>query len=254
MEQECGEMKKSNELLDLPIISISGVKQIGKIKGLIINPDNFSVDFLTVEQEDWQVGVKAVPFKRIVGIGETAVMVEQDNTVIDLDEIPIVNQLLNKKIHIIGSQVLTRRGFLSGEVTDYYFNEGNGQLESLLILSDKKETFLPIENVISLGKDHVIINDSLQEINNQISEQNANLQQAAPIQTGSISQNNSDRKAALKAKLIELLKGNSIKKDIFSKSGELLFEKGTVLTGDHIKILNDEGAKVLIEISLDLNE
>lgn len=254
MEQECGEMKKSNELLDLPIISISEVKKIGKIKGLIINPDNFSVDFLTVEQEDWQVGVKAVPFKKIVGIGETAVMVEHDNSVIDLDEIPIVNQLLNKKIHIIGSQVLTRKGFLSGEVSDYYFNEGNGQLESLLILSGNKETFFPIENVISLGKEHVIINDSLQEINNQISEQRMNLQQATPIQTGAVSQNNIDRKAALKAKLIELLKGNSIKKDIFSKSGELLFEKGTILSGEDIKVLHDEGAKVLIEISLDLNE
>ncbi|WP_338786907.1 PRC-barrel domain-containing protein [Metabacillus sp. FJAT-53654] len=247
-------MKKSNELLDLPIISISGVKKIGKIKGLIINPDNFSVDFLTVEQEDWQVGVKAVPFKKIVGIGETAVMVEHDNSVIDLDEIPIVNQLLNKKIHIIGSQVLTRKGFLSGEVSDYYFNEGTGQLENLLILSGNKETYFPIENVISLGKEHVIINDSLQEINNQISEQMMNLQQATPIQTGAVSQNNTDRKAALKAKLIELLKGNSIKKDIFSKSGELLFEKGTILSGEDIKVLHDEGAKVLIEISLDLNE
>ncbi|OAS89538.1 MULTISPECIES: PRC-barrel domain-containing protein [Metabacillus] len=247
-------MKKSNELLDLPIISISGVKKIGKIKGLIINPDNFSVDFLTVEQEDWQVGVKAVPFKKIVGIGETAVMVEHDNSVIDLDEIPIVNQLLNKKIHIIGSQVLTRKGFLSGEVSDYYFNEGTGQLENLLILSGNKETYFPIENVISLGKEHVIINDSLQEINNQISEQMMNLQQATPIQTGAVSQNNTDRKAALKAKLIELLKGNSIKKDIFSKSGELLFEKGTILSCEDIKVLHDEGAKVLIEISLDLNE
>ncbi|MBO1512442.1 PRC-barrel domain-containing protein [Metabacillus bambusae] len=247
-------MKKSNELLDLPIISISGVKQIGKIKGLIINPDNFSVDFLTVEQEDWQVGVKAVPFKKIVGVGETAVMVEQDNSVIDLDEIPIVNQLLNKKIHIIGSLVLTRKGFLSGQVSDFYFNEENGQLESLLILSGNNETFLPIENVISLGKEHVIINDSLQEINNQISEQKTNLQQVAPMQTVGETQSFPDRKAALKAKLIELLKGNSIKKDIFSKSGELLFEKGTILSGEDIKVLHDEGAKVLIEISLDLNE
>jgi uncharacterized protein YrrD len=254
MEQECGEMKKSNELLDLPIISISGVNQIGKIKGLIINPDSFSVDFLTVEQEDWQVGVKAVPFKKIVGIGETAVMVEQDNSVIDLDEIPIVNQLLNKKIHIIGSQVLTRKGFLSGQVSDYYFNEGNGLLESLLILSGNKETYLPIENVISLGKEHVIINDSLQEINNQISEHKTDLQQATPIQTEANIPNITDKKAALKAKLIELLKGNSIRKDIFSKSGELLFEKGTILSSDDIKILHEEGAKVLIEISMDLNE
>lgn len=152
-------MKKSKQILDLPIISISEGKQIGKVQRLIINPENFSVDFVSVEQEDWQVSVKAIPYKKIVGIGESAVMVEQTNTVIDLNEIPFINELLNKKIHLLGSQVLTRKGNLLGEISDYYFNDGNGQLESLLINFGEKELFFPIENVLSLGNERVIIND-----------------------------------------------------------------------------------------------
>jgi uncharacterized protein YrrD len=247
-------MKKSKEIYDLPVISISDVNQIGKVKGLIINPENFSVDFLTVEQDDWQVSVKAIPYPKIVGIGESAVMVEKTNSVIDLNELPFINQLLNKQIHLIGSKVLTRKGDLSGEISDYFFNDDNGQLESLLILSGSNELFLPIENVISFGKDRVIINDSLLSSNIQHSKQtNAELR-VNPLKVGGEAKTQAEKKAEIKAKLIELLKVNPVSKDIYSKSGNLLFKKGTILTDTDISSLKKEGAKVFVEISMDLKE
>lgn len=90
-------MKKSTQILGQPIISISEGAEIGKVKSFVINPDKGSVDFLTIEHEDWQVSVKAIPFKKVVGIGEYAVTVESDRAVIDLNEIPIADQLVNKK-------------------------------------------------------------------------------------------------------------------------------------------------------------
>lgn len=93
-------MKKSTEITGLPIISIQEGQEIGTVKTLVINPEKGSIDFLTIEHEDWQVSVKAIPFKKIIGIGEYAVTVESDRAVIDLNEIPIANQLVNKKIRI----------------------------------------------------------------------------------------------------------------------------------------------------------
>ena len=60
-------MKKSVQINGLPIISIADGNQVGKVKSLVINPDKGSVDFLTIEHEDFQVSVKAIPFKKIVG-------------------------------------------------------------------------------------------------------------------------------------------------------------------------------------------
>jgi uncharacterized protein YrrD len=235
-------MKKSKEILELPIISIYDGEQLGRVKGLIINPEKFSVDFFTVEQENWQVSVRAIPFKKIIGIGESAMMVEQSNSVIDLNEIPFINQLINKQVHLIGSQVLTRKGDLLGEISDYFFSDETGQLDTLLINSENKELFFPIENVLSFGKERVIINDSLQEISEQI------------IKTSAKHESPTDKKAALTAKLIELLKANPLSKDIFSKNGDLLFEKGRILNNEDISTLKNEKAKVSIEISLDLKE
>lgn len=235
-------MKKSKEVLELPIISIYDGEQLGKVKGLIINPEKFSVDFFTVEQDNWQVSVKAIPFKKIIGIGESAMMVEQSNSVIDLNEIPFINQLINKQVHLIGSFVLTRKGDLLGKISDYFFSDETGQLDTLLINSEDKELFFPIENVLSFGKERVIINDSLQEISEQITKMSTE------------HESSTDKKAALKAKLIELLKANPLSKDIFSKNGQLLFEKGRVLNNEDISTLKNEEAKVSIEISLDLKE
>lgn len=61
--------EKSVEILNLPVISISEGEEIGQVKSLIINPEKFSVDFLTTQQEEWQVGVKAIPFKKSSVLG-----------------------------------------------------------------------------------------------------------------------------------------------------------------------------------------
>lgn len=235
-------MKNRKQVLELPIISISDGEQLGKVKGLIINPEKFSVDFFTVEEENWQVSVRAIPFKKIIGIGESAMMVEQSDSVIDLNEIPFINQLINKQVHLIGSQVLTRKGDLLGEISDYFFNDENGQLDTLLINSENQELFFPIENVLSFGKERIIINDSLQEISEQITKMST--EHEGPT----------DKKTVLKAKLIELLKANPLSKDIFGKNGKLLFEKGTILNNEDISTLENEEAKVSIEISMDLKE
>lgn len=81
-------MKKAKELLHLPIISISEGKQLGMIKDLIINPDEKSVNYLIIGQDDWQVSLDALSYDNVVGVGDSAVMIEQKNSILGLEEIP----------------------------------------------------------------------------------------------------------------------------------------------------------------------
>ncbi|MFV2048961.1 PRC-barrel domain-containing protein [Metabacillus sp. YM-086] len=185
-------MKKAKELLHLPIISISEGKQLGIIKDLIINPDEKSVNYLILGQDDWHGGLNALSYDKVVGVGDSAVMIEQKNSIIGLDDIPFIN----KMVPLIGSQVITRGGEHSGVISDYYFNEENGHLESLLIHSANNKFFLPIENVLYLGKERVITNESSSEM--------------VPIletdeQFGGKTENKSNKKDALKGMLNELI-------------------------------------------------
>src|SRR5690606_24800199 len=152
-------MKKSVEIVGLPIISIIDGIEIGKVKSLVINPEKGSVDFLTIEHEDWQVSVKAIPFKRVVGIGEYAVTIESDSSVIDLNEIPIANSLVNKKIKITNSKVMTRKGHLLGEVLEYYVDDETGNLLGTLLNVSGNEVALASESVLTYGKDIIIVEE-----------------------------------------------------------------------------------------------
>ena len=152
-------MKKSVQINGLPIISIADGNQIGKVKSLVINPDKGSVDFLTIEHEDFQVSVKAIPFKKIIGIGEYAVTVESENAVIDLNEIPIANQLVNKKIKITETKVMTRKGELIGEVQEYFVEDETGQILGMELKVDEKIVYLASDSVVTFGKDIIIVNE-----------------------------------------------------------------------------------------------
>ncbi|MCV9888903.1 PRC-barrel domain-containing protein [Metabacillus halosaccharovorans] len=190
-------MKKAKELLNLPIINMTEGSQVGFVKDLVIDPSELSVEFFIVGQGDWQVGVNALRYENVIGVGEFAVIVEGDQPLLDLRDIP----LLYKKGNLNGAQVVTTGGDFAGSIVDYYFNEENGQLESLLINSSNQELFFPIENVISLGREFIMVNGSISDM---IPRMEANDQQGAALQRREGQQN--IKKEALKVMLSELMK------------------------------------------------
>ncbi|MCD5323739.1 MULTISPECIES: PRC-barrel domain-containing protein [Pontibacillus] len=152
-------MKRSHEITELPIISIVDGKEVGRVKSLVINPDEGHVDFLTIEHKDWQVSVKAIPFKKVIGVGEYAVTIESTTAILDLDEIPIANELINKKVKIIGSKVMTRKGQLIGEVTEYYVNDDTGKVIAASVQMGNEEVVLESASVVTYSEHMTIVSE-----------------------------------------------------------------------------------------------
>ncbi len=282
-------MKNSLEIISQPIISISEGNQIGNVKSIVINPEKGSVDFLTIEHEDWQVSVKAIPFKKVIGIGEYAITVENDNAVIDLNEIPIANTLVNKKIKITNTKVMTRKGQLLGEVSEYYIDEENGNIIAMQLGVAGKDIILKAEAVLTFGKDILVVVENASDyyIENiedleesadaesveqsieqsiEVSEPVLAVEETTPELTdmsevvaeaeeevfGSLYQQLSESEKALKDKQIELLQGKEVSKDILNGQGELLFAKGTILTVTDIETAQSEGPSVVVELSMNV--
>ncbi|WP_017755971.1 PRC-barrel domain-containing protein [Calidifontibacillus oryziterrae] len=281
-------MKKSNQILGLPIISIADGQQVGSVKSLVINPDKGSIDFLTIEHDDWQVSVKAIPFKKVVGIGEYAVTVESESAIIDLNEIPIANQLVNKKIKINGTKVMTRKGELIGEVTEYYVDEDNGQILGTMLKLPSNEVALPSTAVLTFGKDIIIVKEdvqkyflnSIEELNQDVkSEKNATAERYAEIEESShmaatsidavlpqksdpfegvqmrteAQPSSSSEVQSIKSKQIDILKGKTVTKDIYDKNGNIIISSGTVLTEEDIVKAQEEGPSVIVELSMNVD-
>ncbi|MGR9049189.1 PRC-barrel domain-containing protein [Halobacillus faecis] len=247
-------MKKSVEIIGFPIISISAGEEIGRVKSIVINPEKGSVDFLTVEHEDWQVSVKAIPFQKIIGIGKYAITVESKHSILDLNEIPIANQLINKKVYIKGAQVMTRVGELVGEITEYYVNETNGQILSVDVTTgDQHSIEVSSEYIITYGENLLILNEefSTGEVEARDSEK-----APAPIETKKSfhfsTTANQERINELDRKQDELLEGKQATKNIVNSHGETVVTEGTVLTKAEIDQLKQYGPSVIVELSMNV--
>ncbi|NRD76007.1 PRC-barrel domain-containing protein [Bacillus sp. BRMEA1] len=245
-------MKKSTQITELPIINISDGSQLGKVKSLVINPDKGSVDFLTIEHDDWQVSVKAIPFKKVVGIGEYAVTIEAESAVIDLNEIPVANQLVNKKIKITNTKVMTRKGELLGEVQEYFIDQETGHILGMLLKVANHQVVLSADMVVTFGKDIIIVKedassyylDSVEMLENNT---------ASDSTVEEIDVANQDLQE-LKSKQIELLKGKTLVRDVLDQNGHILFPKGMILTAPDIIKAQQEGPEVLVELSMNVEE
>ncbi|MCA0986228.1 PRC-barrel domain-containing protein [Guptibacillus algicola] len=255
-------MKKSNQIVGLPIISIESGSEIGHVKSLVVNASDKSIDFLTVDHPDWDVSVKAVPFRKVIGVGEYAVMIEEEKSIFDLSEIPIANELVKKKISIIGTKIINRKGQFHGEVSEYYLDDNTGRVIGLEFKTNDTEQFLSTEHVITLGKDLLIVaEDAIDHIVNQPEELFEPLKpytsetysthgkvevvREAPKEEPSAEEDN-----GFKEKQIAILEGKKLLKDIYTPSGELLFEEGSVLTRDEIEKAQETGVGVVVEMSM----
>jgi uncharacterized protein YrrD len=272
-------MKSSAQVLGLPIISIENGSQVGKVKSLVINPEKGYVDFLVVEQEDWQISVKAIPFRKIVGIGEFAVTIEKESAIIDLNAIPIANELVNKKITIKNAKMMTRKGELLGEATEFYVDEETGMILGVQVQVGDRETILPAKQVLTYGKDIIIVReeapssfvDDMNELNHPLEKsqesefaENGKQSSTALADEQLIVENDQENNVVadeeeieiqtLKRKQIELLTGKKVKKDIMDRNGNIFIPAGAILTAEDVMRAQEEGPGVIIELSMHVEE
>ncbi|HSH24701.1 MAG TPA: PRC-barrel domain-containing protein [Massilibacterium sp.] len=234
-------MKLSKEVVSLPVICISDGKEIGTVKSLIVNNEKGSIDFLTINHEDMEFNVKAIPFKKVIGIGEYAVTIESENSILNLTEIPVANELITRNVKIINTKVMTRFGKLLGDVYEFVIDEATGAIVAILLNVNEKQVVLDVENVITYGKDLIVVSEKAED--NFLTSMNelGGEQQTEELegQLENIAQ-----------KQIDLLVGKKVQKDIVDEKGEVIIAENQVLTETDITKARNAGSHVLIEVSM----
>jgi uncharacterized protein YrrD len=160
-------MKKSVEILGLPIISITEGRELGISKSLLIDAKNGAVAALTIDDEDWYRGVKLLPYASVIAIGDDAVTITNSENIIKFDEANEYEPMLDANVQIIGTKAITKSGSIQGKVTEIFIGEG-GKIEKCEIHADDSAEAKEITaNEISIfGKEVTVIdpekkNDSM---------------------------------------------------------------------------------------------
>lgn len=158
-------MKKSTELINLPVVSIEDGEEVGKIKDLIVNPKKAEVTALAISDDRWYKEIKVVSYALVCGVGEYAATVESGSTVVNLSSIPEIERLLLEESKIRGAKVITRSGKLIGEVIEYLIEEKSGKIMfyEITLISSEGSVTLPSTSVLTIGKDVLIVVDDVQD-------------------------------------------------------------------------------------------
>lgn len=153
-------MKKSVDILGLPIISITEGTELGKVRSLVINPAIGAVAALAIDDGKWYLGAKLLPFSAITGLGEYAVTIENGNSVILYNENQEFEKLLTSEIAVIGTKVLTKSGRILGKVNEFIVDL-SGKITACEVEDVNGDiTHLPAQRILTFGKDVLIVGET----------------------------------------------------------------------------------------------
>lgn len=246
---------QSAEIKGLDVFTISGGNNIGKVRDLLINASSKTVDYLLVDIPNWYKGTYVIPFDLAVGIGRDAVMVENEDSVKNINDAPPAITLAERGINLINNRVLTKRGSVIGKISEFYVNQDTGQVLGCELVDDQNNVqgIIPAEITLAFGKDALVVGDEVNEYLLKSIDQEvcpgdkvveSGFGQAEPVLPGNdaaaeeveTGQEPQRTKAAdlFEQKQQEYLLGRQIKKDIFDEQGTIVIEKDSIITREII--------------------
>lgn len=159
-------MKRSQQIIGLPIISISDGNEVGKVKNIIINADRGSIDYFVVDCGIQVLSTRVIPTTDVLGIGEYAMTILNPEAISDISKIPAAIDMLQKNITVKGTKVLTKKGSLIGETGDIYVDVDRecsiAGIEYIADITQKKIRLIPRSCVITFGKTLMVVEDDVQ--------------------------------------------------------------------------------------------
>ena len=151
-------MKKSAEILGLPVISVTEGSELGRSKTLLIDAHNKAVAAITIEDDDWYRGVKLIPYESVIAIGDDAVIINNSENILKLDDAGDYENLLDENIRAI-----TKNGMIQGTVTEIGIGDG-GKIEECEITMPDNEVFeVQVDQISIFGKQVTVISANMEK-------------------------------------------------------------------------------------------
>ncbi|NPV27160.1 MAG: photosystem reaction center subunit H [Firmicutes bacterium] len=240
-------MKKTKDILELPLISISDGLEIGQVKELVINPERGTVDYLLISGERWYEGPKVLPFDAVLGIGEDAVTTENTEQVKTLTEQNGASILLARGVRVIGTRVMTRKGRFIGKISEFMIDEDTGKITACELMPSNGEgiDIIPADRVVTFGRDVLVISEESANTPNPdrmtsgkpVIASSAVFENEA-VQTSQVQAEPINRQLTA-AELFEerqrqYIMGKKVSRTITAESGEVIAREGEVISEELI--------------------
>ena len=150
-------MRKSADILGLPIISITEGRELGMSKTLVIDAKNGLIAAITIEDEEWYRGVKLIPYSSIIAIGDDAITILHSDKILKLSQVGDYEALLDENIKILDTKAITKTGTIQGRISEIFVGD-DGTIEKCEIrANDGSISEVSADKISIFGKQVTVI-------------------------------------------------------------------------------------------------
>jgi uncharacterized protein YrrD len=232
-------LKRSREVMGLPVIELREGKSLGRVHGLLVNPAGRCVAALEVgERSLLKTKCELVTYDLIRSIGTDAVTLHGFTAGTAPCE-PTPDTLTEKKL--TGSRVVTADGTLVGTVEDFTFVEASGAIAELAVTVEKAKhnLLLPVETVENFGKDFIIVREDFRTAAKEVSPGERPAKQLVQ---------------SLEHKIIDLALDREAGQDVLDEQGGAVIRKGEKVTPEVIERARETNRLAHVLIAAGLGE
>lgn len=232
-------MKKTEQILGLPVIAISSGSELGTVTGIAVNPEQGSIECLLLDREKWYGEMRALPYSAILGIGEFAVTIQNSDDVFPVSAKSELVSVMEKEVQVLKAGVLTRTGKYVGTVSEYIIDEQSGHIGGCQVVAeDGNEFIVPGDKVVTYGSKFLVIEDGTESYAvKELSEGKpafspGHSRQPAAKVTEAVS---GDPVEMFEARQRQYLAGKKATKTITGPGGQIIVEEGEVITDEIVE-------------------
>ena len=243
-------MRKGKTVIGQDVFSLSDGLRVQSVKDLVVNDRHDAIVALLVDEGGLLGSSTIVPIESVHHFGPDAVMVETASSVIPAASDDRVAAILDRKVSLLGTPVVTTAGERIGKIGDLYFNESSGVIEGYEVsggaLGDAitGTSWLPLTAIQVIGPDVVIAEPEAADL---VAEQVGGIQGAVAQARDAVSSVVDDGDAESEAEAwVERdpdqdLVGRRAAMDATDASGSVVVANGQRVTLDHVQRARAEG-------------
>ncbi|NLL17820.1 MAG: hypothetical protein GX262_02210 [Clostridia bacterium] len=164
-------MYRSKKLLTLPVISLNDGEELGKVQGVIVDPEARSLAALIL---DYRKGIfkepRIIPFEHITSFGDYAVTIKDSGACERAGQSPHLGPLFRRPTQILGAKVLTEDGNFLGTVEEFCFDRKTGKINGLELSNSflntlvRGKTLIEGDVITTIGKSAIIVKAGTQSV------------------------------------------------------------------------------------------
>ena len=151
---------KYTSLIGKPVIDIQNQSQVGEICDFIFDGDDFGIKAIIVSQKSlFAVTKKVIAAADIVHILKDGIIIENEMSLSDIDELPRIKNLYEKKFFGADQKVRTESGQSIGHIYDYLIDNRTLSIAKFYTKKMFDERIISITRIVSFEGKTITIKD-----------------------------------------------------------------------------------------------